>query len=132
MDAGLLVVLAAVGFFVLVPLWFAWLSTDSRRWDRVQRVLGREPSRDPSELWGVWAGMSAANLAIAALRLLLPGSFGGSRWSGLVWLLGGLLNAVVAGVLYRRRRRVRGGSVGAQVEHGPEAGGPGAGGGGGH
>jgi hypothetical protein len=132
MDAGLLVVLAAVGFFVLVPLWFAWLSLDSRRWGRVERVLGREPSGDPSELWGVWAGMSAANLASAALRLLVPGSFGGSRWSGLVWLLGGLLNAVVAGVLYRRRRTVRGGSAGAQVQHGPEAGGPGAGGGGGH
>jgi hypothetical protein len=130
MDAGLLVVLAAIGFFLVLPLWFAWLSTDSRRWGRVERVLGREPSGDPSELWGVWAGMSAANLASAAFRFLVPGSSG--RWSGLVWLLGGLLNAVVAGVLYRRRRHRRGGSAGAQVQHGPEAGGPGAGGGGGH
>jgi len=128
MDAGLLVVVAAIGFFVLVPLWFAWLSTDSRRWGRVERVLGREPSGDPSELWGVWAGMSAANLASAAFRVLVPGSSGGSRWSALVWLFGGLLNAVVAGVLYRRRRRERGGSAGAEVQHGPEAGGPGAGG----
>jgi hypothetical protein len=128
MDAGLAVVLAAIGFFVLVPLWLAWLSTDSRRWGRVERVLGREPSGDPSELWGVWAGLSAANLASAAFRFLVPGSSGGSRWSALVWLIGGLLNAVVAGVLYRRRRRGRAGSADAEVQHGPEAGGPGAGG----
>jgi hypothetical protein len=134
MDARLPVVLAVIGLFLLVPLWLAWLSTDSLRWGRVQRVLGREPSNDPNQQWGVWAGLSAANLLTAALHLLAGGPFGRLRWSGLVWLVGGLLNAVVAGVGYRRWRgdRRRAGPAGAQVWDGPEAGRPGAGGAGRH
>jgi hypothetical protein len=129
MDAGLLVVLAAVGVFMVLPLWFAWLSTDSRRWGRVQRVLGREPSgRDRGGLVGVWAGLSAAYLVNGAFHLLA----GRPRWHALLWLLGGLLFAVMAGVLHWRRPRERAASTAAQVEGGPEAGRPGAGGGGGH
>jgi hypothetical protein len=133
-DAELVVVLAVIGFFLLVPLWLAWLSTDSRRWARLERAIGREPSGDPNEQWGVWAGLSAMNFLTAALHLLPGGPFGRLRWSGLIWLVGGLLNAMVAGVLYRRRRRgrQRAGSAGAQVQDGPEAGRPGAGGGGRH
>jgi hypothetical protein len=132
MDAGLLIVLAAIGFFVLLPLWFAWLSLDSRRWGRVQRVLGREPSGRGAV--GTFAGMSAVYLVLGAFRLLDPGPRGSQRWSGPIWLLTGLLFGVHAGVLYwrERRGRRRGGSADAQVQHGPEAGGPGAGGGGGH
>jgi hypothetical protein len=128
MDAGLAVVLAAIGFFVLVPLWFAWLSTDSRRWGRVERVLGREPSGRGS--MGAFAGMSAAYVVVGAVRLLAPGPPGRQRWPGLIWLLTGLLLGVNAGILYRRQRRDRwrAGSGGAQIEGGPEAGGPGAGG----
>jgi hypothetical protein len=132
MDAGLLVVLAVIGFFLLVPLWLAWLSTDSRRWARLERAIGREPSGDPNEQWGVWAGLSAMNLLAGAIRLLDGRTSGRPPWSALIWLLGGLLNAVVAGVLYRRRRRDRhqASSAGAQVQDGPESGRPGAGGGG--
>ena len=124
MDAELVVVLAVIGFFLLVPLWLAWLSTDSRRWARLERAIGREPSGDPNEQWGVWAGLSAMNLLTAALHLLPGGPFGRLRWSGLIWLVGGLLNAVVAGVLYRRRRRdrQRASSAGTRVQDGPEAG----------
>jgi hypothetical protein len=131
MDAGLLVVLAVVGFFLLMPLWLAWLSTDSRRWARLERAIGPEPSGDPNEQWGLWAGLSAMNLLTGTLHLLPGGPFGRLRWSGLIWLIGGLLNAVVAGVLYRRRRRdrQRASSAGTQVQDGPEAGRPGAGGG---
>src|SRR5918994_7339654 len=43
MDAGLVVVLAVVGVFLLVPLPFAWVSTNPRRWGRGQRGLGRGP-----------------------------------------------------------------------------------------
>ena len=38
MGAGLVVVLVVTGLFVLLPLWFAWLSMDSRRWQRVERI----------------------------------------------------------------------------------------------
>jgi hypothetical protein len=132
MDTGLVAVLAAIGFFVLVPLWFAWLSLDSRRWGRVERVLGREPSGRGA--MGGFAGMSAVYVVVGAFRLLAPGPTEGPRWPGLIWLLTGLLFGVHAGVLYRRQRRDhrRAGSAGAEVQHGPEAGGPGAGRGGGH
>jgi hypothetical protein len=128
MDAGLLLVLAAIGFFVLVPLWFAWLSTNSRRWGRVERVLGREPSGRGA--MGAFAGLSAVYVALGAFRLLAPGPPGSPRWLGLLWVLTGLLFGVNAGVLYRRQRRDRrrAGSAATQVQHGPVAGGPGAGG----
>jgi hypothetical protein len=126
MDTGLVVVLAAIGFFVLVlPLWFAWLSTNSRRWQRVERVLGREPSGRGA--MGAFAGVSAVYVALGAFRLLAPRPTGSPRWFGLLWLLTGLLFGVNAGVLCRRS-----GSAGAEVQDGPEAGGPGAGGVGGH
>ena len=32
MDAGLAIVLAVLGVFLLVPLAFAWVSTNPRRW----------------------------------------------------------------------------------------------------
>jgi hypothetical protein len=129
-DAGLLVVLAAVGLFLLVPLWFAWLSMDSRRWGRVERVLGREPSGREGGLAGGSAGLSVVYLVNGAVQLLA----GHPPWVGLIWLVGGLLFAVMAGVLYRRwrRGRRRASSAGAEVQGGPEAGGPGAGVGGGH
>jgi hypothetical protein len=63
MDAGLMVVLAVLGAFLLVPLAFAWLSTNPRRWARVERVLGREPGG--SERWARWA--SGIRVAIGTL-----------------------------------------------------------------
>ena len=41
MDAGLVAVLAVLAVVLLVPLAFAWVSTNPRRWGRVERVLGR-------------------------------------------------------------------------------------------
>jgi hypothetical protein len=60
MGVGLVVVLVVTGLLVLLPLWFAWLSMDSRRWQRVERILGREPSgkEPPRWLWWVWIGLS--------------------------------------------------------------------------
>jgi hypothetical protein len=42
MDAGLVVVLALLGAFLLAPLTLAWVSTNPRRWSRVEGVLGRD------------------------------------------------------------------------------------------
>ncbi len=42
MDAGLVVVPAVLGVFPLVPLVFAWVSTNGGRWSRVEGVLGRD------------------------------------------------------------------------------------------
>jgi hypothetical protein len=42
MDVGLVVVLAVLGAFLLVSLAFAWVSTNPRRWARVEGVLGRD------------------------------------------------------------------------------------------
>ena len=33
---------AVLGVFPLVPLVFAWVSTNGRRWSRVEGVLGRD------------------------------------------------------------------------------------------
>jgi hypothetical protein len=81
------------GLFVLLPLWFAWLSMDSRRWQRVERILGREPSREPRRwVWWAWTGLSAAYVVSGSLLIA----------SG------------------RERERAGPGSPGAKVERGPE------------
>jgi hypothetical protein len=67
MDAGLMVVLAVLGAVLLVPLAFAWVSTDARRWARVERVLGREPGG--SERWARWA--SGFRVAIGSIYVVL-------------------------------------------------------------
>jgi hypothetical protein len=70
MDAGLVVVLAVTGAFLLVPLVFAWVSTDPRRWARVEGVLGREPPQGVlSPRWTValWLVGGAAYAAIGIL-----------------------------------------------------------------
>jgi hypothetical protein len=67
MGRGSLVVLVVTGLFVLLPLWFAWLSMDSRRWQQVERILGRElPDKEPPRwLWSMWAGFGAASWSSA-------------------------------------------------------------------
>jgi hypothetical protein len=122
MDAGLVVVLAVLGVFLLVPLAFAWLSTNPRRWARVERVLGREPSREVRWAPGFWVGLGVIYLAFGVVRLR-------SERSGDVgWLMEGqgvLYVAVgVAAFFLRRRIRREAESVQPQVQHRPEPGRP--------
>jgi hypothetical protein len=118
MGTGLVVVLVVTGLFVLLPLWFAWLSMDSRRWQRVERILGREPSgkEPPRWLWWAWIGLSVAYVVVGVLRV----ASGPARFLGVVWLFQGLVWGVLAGSFYRhwRRKRERAspGSAGAQVD----------------
>jgi hypothetical protein len=127
MDAGLVVVLAATGVFLLVPLAFAWLSTNPRRWARVEGVLGRDPRG--SERWARWAaGFWVASgsvyivMGVVRLRSDVPRL-------GWVWLVMGALYIAfgVAGYLLQDRvRRER--STQPQVEDRAEPRSPGAGG----
>jgi hypothetical protein len=81
MRTGVVVVLVVTGLFVLLPLGFAWLSLDSRRWQRVERILGREPSgKAPRWVWWAWIGLSAAYVVIGVLRV----ASGRERFVGVV------------------------------------------------
>jgi hypothetical protein len=122
MGRGSLVVLVVTGLFVLLPLWLAWLSMDSRRWQQVERILGRElPDKEPPRwLWWMWAGFGAAYVVIGALRV----ASGRERFLGIVWLFQGVVFGVLGGVSYLRWRREREqaspDAADAQVEGGPE------------
>jgi hypothetical protein len=131
MDAGLAVVLAVLGAFLLVPLWLAWVSTDPRRWARIEGVLGRElnPKKVPSWLWWVWIGFSALYVIMGVARLL--GRFGGpDRWLGAAWVLQGTIWGFLCGWYYRQRRQEQAAARSAQtqVQDRAEPGRPGAGG----
>jgi hypothetical protein len=110
MGTGLVVVLVATGLFVLL-LWFAWLSLDSRRWHRVERVLGREPrsGKDPPRwvCWAwMWMGLSAAYVVTGALSV----TSGRERIVGVGFLFQGVTFGALGGdcsYLRRRRRRER-------------------------
>jgi len=92
MDAGMMVVLAVLGIFLLVPLALAWVSTDPRRWARVERVLGRElpagHDRVPRWLPVLGFGSGALYLALGAYGLLVEEPF---RRMAVVWLLLGAM-----------------------------------------
>jgi hypothetical protein len=124
MGTGLVVVLVVTGLFLLLPLWFAWLSMDGRRWQRVERVLGRElPDKEPPRwFWWMWAGFGAAYVVIGALRV----ASGRERFLGVVWLLQGVVWGMFGGISYLRwrrdRQRASPGSAGGQVERGPGGG----------
>jgi hypothetical protein len=122
MGTGLVVVLAVTGLFLLLPLWFAWLSLDSRRWQRVERILGRElPDKEPPRwLWWAWAGFCAAYVVLGVLRVVS----GRERVLGIAWLVQGVAFGILGGVSYlrwrRERERASPGAAGAQVKHGPQ------------
>ena len=98
MDAGLVVVAAVLGGFLLVPLVFAWVSTNPRRWARVEGVLGREPEgKVPRWLWGIWIGFSALYVVMGAAMLL----GGRERWLGAAWVLQGTSWGLLGGWYYR-------------------------------
>lgn len=127
MDAGLVVVLAVLGVFLLVPLAFAWVSTNPRRWGRVEAVLGREPMglEPPRWLLWLWGGLIGLQVLIS-----LPRALGGpDRMLGVAGLLTVASMVVLfSNALALRRRRAAERSVQTQVEDGAEAGRPGAGG----
>jgi hypothetical protein len=127
MDAGLVVVLAVLGVFLLVPLAFAWVSTNPRRWGRVERVLGREvASAPPRWLFAGWLGLGAAYIVMALVQARTP-ERDGFPWVnlfiGVVWMLNGGFQYLI----YRRRWAAER-SVQTQVEDRAEPGRPGAGG----
>jgi hypothetical protein len=123
MDAGLVVVLAVLGAFLLVPLGFAWVSTNPRRWARVEAVLGRDRRMlSPRGALAVWAGLGSIYLVAGFFRLRSdrPGDAG--------WLMVGfgLLYVAIGGAAYLLNRRLQtgGGSAQPQVENRPEPGRP--------
>jgi hypothetical protein len=129
MDAGLVVVLAVLGVFLLVPLGFAWLSTDPRRWARVERVLGREPPQgwlSPRWAIGLWAGVGAMYIAIGVVQARTE-ERDGFQWLSLALGVTYLLNGGFLYVVHRRRQKAER-SAQAQVEDRAEPGRPGAGG----
>jgi hypothetical protein len=108
MGRRLIVVLAVTGLLLLLPLWLAWLSMDSRRWQRVERILGREPSgMQPRRwLWWTWIGLSVAYLVTGVLWV----ASGHDRLLGVVWLLQGTVWGLLAGSYLRwRPERARAG-----------------------
>ena len=125
MDAGLVVVLAATGVFLLVPLAFAWLSTNPRRWARIEGVLGRDP-RGSERLarWapGFWVGMGAVYIAVGIIQARTR-ERDGFPWLSLLLGAAWMLNGGTQYVIYRRRR-AREVSVQTKVQDRAEAGGP--------
>jgi hypothetical protein len=122
MGRGSVAVLVVAGLFVLLPLWFAWLSLDARRWQRVERILGREPphKEPPRWLWWLWAGLCAAYVVLGVVQV----ASGRERVLGIAGLVQGVGLGLLAGFWYlrwRRRERERAGpgAAGAQVERGP-------------
>ena len=108
MDAGLMVVLALLGAVLLVPLALAWVSTNPRRWSRVEGVLGRDLPSGHNRVprWLPWAmiggGAGYLATAIAMARDQNTPSFFP------FWLLVGT-GYVLAGVIHlvARRRQKR-------------------------
>jgi hypothetical protein len=79
MDAGLVVVVAVLGVFPLVPLGFAWVRRNPRRWARVEGVLGREPkgsARLARWSMGLWFGASVQTQVEDRAEPLGPGAGG--------------------------------------------------------
>jgi hypothetical protein len=106
MDPGLMVVLAVLGVFLVVPLAFAWVSTNPRRWSRVERVLGRDlptgHDRAPRWLPALGFGAGALYLAMGAYGLLVEEPF---RRMAVFWLLqGGLFLGIGVGQYLALRR----------------------------
>jgi hypothetical protein len=129
MDAGLVVVATAIGFFVLAPLVLAWVSTDPARWGRVEAVLGREPGgSERAARWALrfWLVAGAGYLVLGIVQARTQ-ERDGPPWLSL--LLGGsyLLNGGLQDRMYRRMGG-REASAETQVEDRAEPGGPAPGG----
>ena len=124
MDAGLVAVLAVTGLVLLVPLALAWVSTNPRRWARVEGVLGREWRG--SERWarvasGVRVGIGSIYLVLGIIHLRSDAALMG-------WLLVviGTLQVAAGVTAYLLRGRAQ--SAQAQVQDRAEPRRPGPGG----
>jgi hypothetical protein len=129
MSLGFVVVVTAIGLFVLAPLALAWVSTDPRRWSRVEGVLGRElPEGVLSPRWtvGLWVGTGAAYAAMGVVQARTE-ERDGFPWLSLLLGAAYMSNGVFNYVVYRRRRRAEE-SAQAQVEDRAEPRGPAPGG----
>jgi hypothetical protein len=106
MDAGLVVVLAVLAVVLLVPLAFAWVSTNPRRWARVERALGRDlptgHDRVPRWLPALGFGAGVLYLILGAYGLLVEEPF---RRMAVFWLLQGLIFLGVGVAQYLAARR---------------------------
>jgi hypothetical protein len=127
MDGGLVVVLAVLVVVLLVPLGFAWVSMNPRRWARVERVLGREvASAPPRWLFAGWLGLGAVYIVMAFVQARTP-ERDGFPWLnlfiGVLWMLNGGFQYLI----YRRRAAAER-SVQTQIQDRAEPGRPGAGG----
>jgi hypothetical protein len=129
MDGGLVVVSAVLGAFLLAPLVLAWVSTNPRRWARVEGVLGREPPAgmlSPRWAAGLWGGMGAAYIAMGIAQARTE-ERDGSPWLSLALGVGWMLNGGFNYVVYRRQRAAER-SAETQVQDRPEPGRPRTGG----
>ena len=129
MSLGFVVVVTAIGLFVLAPLAFAWVSTKPARWGRVEAVLGREPKgSERTARWalGLWLVGGAGYLVLGIFQAWTE-ERDGPPWLSLLLGASYLLNGGLQYVTYRRRRR-REVSVEPKVEDRAEPGGPAAGG----
>jgi hypothetical protein len=125
MDAGLVIVLAVLGLFLLVPLAFAWVSTSPRRWARVEAVLGREPRGSArAARWAIalWLAAGTGYLVLGTVQAR-TGERDGPPWLSLALGASYLLNGGVQYRWYRRLRR-REASLQTQVQQRPEPGRP--------
>jgi hypothetical protein len=127
MDAGLVVVLAVTGVFLLVPLGLAWVSTNPRRWARVEGVLGRDRrALSPRAALASWTGLGSIYLVAGFVRLRSDRPGGGG------WLMVGfgLLYVTIGAAAYllSRRLQTRARSAQTQIQGRAEPRRPGAGG----
>jgi hypothetical protein len=111
-----------------VPLGFAWVSSNPRRWARVEGVLGREPvgRAPPRWLFVAWAGLGAVYIGSGIIQARTA-ERDGFPWVniliGILWMLNGGTQYLI-----HRRRRAEELSAEAQVEGRAEPGRPGPGG----
>lgn len=128
MDAGLVVVSAVLGVFLVMPLVLAWVSRNPRGWARVEGVLGREPKGSARlARWSIrlWFGLGVAYLVMGIVQVV-SGQGGELRWVSFVLGFLYLLSGGTQYVMYRRMRRAE--SAQTQVQHRAEPGRPRTGG----